>query len=134
MISAAGLWLVSASALWSKGTGTAFTPLAWWDAAQWWRSNWWVNLWLVLAAAAPTILLEMLLFALFQVWRLRYRGRRRLTAKPDRSVRAVERSVTDNHSHAQWRSMEPSTAAPQVCENTGLRYCFAAVAAGRGAA
>ena len=54
-VAAAGLWLVAASALWSKGTGTPFTPLAWWDATQWWQANWWVNLWLVLAAAAPTI-------------------------------------------------------------------------------
>ena len=27
-ISTAALWLISASALWSKGTGTSFTPLA----------------------------------------------------------------------------------------------------------
>ena len=74
-ISAAGLWLVSASALWSKGTGTPFTPFAWCDATQWWRANWWVNLWLVLAAAVPTVFLAMLLFGLFLVWRLRWRGR-----------------------------------------------------------
>jgi type IV secretion system protein VirD4 len=59
----------------------------------------------VLAAAAPTILLTMLLFGLFQVWRLRFRGRRRLTAPPGGAVRAVERGVTDNHGHTQWRSM-----------------------------
>jgi type IV secretion system protein VirD4 len=104
-ISAAGLWLVSASALWSKGTGTPFTPLAWWDATQWWLANWWVNLWLVLAAAVPTVFLAMLLLGLFQVWRLRYRGRRRLTARPVGAVRAIERGVTDNHGHTQWRSM-----------------------------
>jgi type IV secretion system protein VirD4 len=104
-ISAAGLWLVSASALWSKGTGARFTPLAWWDATQWWLANWWVNLWLVLAAAAPTVVLAMLLFGLFQVRRLRYRGRRRLTARPGGAVRAVERGVTDNHGHSQWRSL-----------------------------
>jgi type IV secretion system protein VirD4 len=104
-VAAAGLWLVSASALWSKGTGTPFTPLAWWDATQWWRANWWVDLWLVLAAAAPTVVLAMLLFGAFQVWRLRYRGRRRLTARPGGAVRAVERGVTDNHGHTQWRSM-----------------------------
>ena len=28
-VSVAGLWLAAASALWSKGTGTPFTPLAW---------------------------------------------------------------------------------------------------------
>jgi type IV secretion system protein VirD4 len=104
-ISAAGLWLVAASALWSKGTGTPFTPLAWWRATQWWQANWWVNLWLVLGAAVPTIFLAMLLFALFQVWRLGYRGRRRLTAQPGGAVRAVKRGVTDNHGHTQWRSM-----------------------------
>ena len=104
-ISAASLWLVSASALWSKGTGTPFTPLAWWDATQWWLANWWVNLWLVLAAAVPTVFLAMLLLGLFQVWRLRYRGRRRLTARPGGAVRAIERGVTDNHGHTQWRSM-----------------------------
>ena len=64
-----------------------------------------MNLWLVLAAAAPTIVLAMLLFGLFQVWRLRYRGRRRLTARPGGAVRAVERGVTDNHGHSQWRSL-----------------------------
>jgi type IV secretion system protein VirD4 len=104
-ISTAALWLISASALWSKGTGTSFTPLAWWEATQWWLANWWVNLCLVLAAAAPTIVLAMLLFGLFQVRRLRYRGRRRLTAKPGGDVQAVERGVTDNHDHTQWRSM-----------------------------
>jgi hypothetical protein len=105
-ISTAGLWLVAASALWSKGTGTPFTLLAWWDATQWWLANWWVNLWLVLAAAVPTIFLVMLLFGLFQVWRLRYRGRRRLTARPDGAVLAVERGVTDNHGHTQWPMRE----------------------------
>jgi hypothetical protein len=45
-VSAAGLWLAAASALWSKGTGSPFTPFAWWDATQWWLANWWVNLWL----------------------------------------------------------------------------------------
>jgi len=104
-ILAAGLWLVTASALWSKGTGTPFTPLAWWRATQWWQANWWVNSWLVLGAAVPTIFLAMLLFALFQVWRLGYRGRRRLTAQPGGAVRAVKRGVTDNHGHTQWRSM-----------------------------
>ena len=105
VISAAGLWLVAASALWSKGTGTPFTPFAWWEATQWWLANWWVNLWLVLAAAVPTVFLAMLLFALFQVWRLRYRGRRRLTARSGGAVRAIERGVTDNHGHTQWRLM-----------------------------
>ena len=85
-VMAAGLWLVSASALWSKGTGTPFTPFAWWEATQWWLANWWVSLWLVLAAAAPTIFLAMLLFGLFQVWRLRYRGRRRLTVRRGRAA------------------------------------------------
>ncbi|HUC12378.1 MAG TPA: type IV secretory system conjugative DNA transfer family protein, partial [Stellaceae bacterium] len=105
VILAAGLWLVSASALWSKGTGTPFTAFAWWDATQWWLANWWVNLWLVLAAAVPTIVLAMGLFGLFQVWRLRYRGRRRLTAPRGRAVRAIERGITDNHGHSQWRSI-----------------------------
>ena len=102
-VSAAGLWLVSASALWSKGTGTPFTPFAWWDATQWWLANWWVNLWLVLAAGAPSIFLAMILFGLFQVWRLRYRGRRRLTARPGGAMRPVTRGATDNHGHT-WLS------------------------------
>jgi type IV secretion system protein VirD4 len=104
-ISIAGLWLVAASALWSRGTGAPFTPFAWWDATQWWLANWWVNLWLVLAAAVPTILLAMLAFGLFQVRRWGYRGRRKLIARPDGAVRAVERGITDNHGHTQWRSM-----------------------------
>jgi hypothetical protein len=49
---------------------------------------------------------ETLLFGLFQVWRLRYRGRRRLTARPDGAVLAVERGVTDNHGHTQWPMRE----------------------------
>jgi type IV secretion system protein VirD4 len=101
----AALWLLSASAIWSKGTGTPFTPLAWSDATQWWLANWWVSLWLALAATVPTIALAVILFGLFQVWRLRYRGRRRLTARPGGAVRAVERGVTDNHGHSQWRSL-----------------------------
>ena len=105
VVAAAGLWLAAASALWSKGTETPFTPFAWWNATQWWQANWWANLWLVLAAAAPAIVLAMLLFGLFQVWRLRYRGRRRLTARPGGAVRAVERGITDNHGHSQWRSL-----------------------------
>ena len=105
VLAAGSLWLVSASALWSKGTGTPFAPLAWWEATQWWLANWWVNLWLVLAAAVPTIFLAMLLFGLFQMRRLGYRGRRPLTPRPDGAVRAIERGVTDNHGHTQWRSM-----------------------------
>jgi type IV secretion system protein VirD4 len=105
VIAVAALWLVSASALWSKGTGTPFTPLAWWVATQWWPANWWVKLWLILASAAPTIMLAMLLFGLYQVRRWGYRGRRRLTPRPGGTVRAVERGVTDNHGHTQWRSM-----------------------------
>ncbi len=104
-IAAAALWLVSASALWSKGTGTPFAPLAWWEATRWWLANWWVNLWLVLAAAVPAIVLAMLLFGLFQVRRWHYRGGRRLTVRPDGAVRAVDRGVTDNHGHTEWRSM-----------------------------
>jgi type IV secretion system protein VirD4 len=98
------LWLLSASALWSKGTGTPFTPLAWSDATQWWLANWWVSLWLVLAAAVPTIALAIILFGLFQFWRLRYRGQRRLRARQT-VLRPVERGVTDNHGHSQWRSL-----------------------------
>jgi hypothetical protein len=75
---AAALWLLAASALWSKGTGTPFAPLAWYDATQWWLADWWVSLWLVLAAAVPTAALAITLFALFQFWRLSYRGQRRL--------------------------------------------------------
>ena len=100
----AALWLISASATWSKGTGTLFTPLAWSDATQWWLANWWVSLWLVLAAAVPTIALAIILFALFQFRRLRYRGERRLRARQT-VLRPVERGVTDNHGHSQWRSI-----------------------------
>jgi type IV secretion system protein VirD4 len=101
----AAFWLISASVLWSRGTGTPFSPVAWWKATQWWQANWWVDLWLVLSAAAPTLVLAMLLFGLSQFWRLRYRGWRRLTARPKGAVRASERGVTDNHGHTQWRSM-----------------------------
>lgn len=104
-IAPAALWLVAASALWSEGTGTPFTPFAWWQATQWWLANWWVDLWLVLAAAVPTIVLAMFLFGWFQVRRWHYRGRRKLIARPDGAVRAIERGVTDNHGHTQWRSM-----------------------------
>ena len=104
-LSAAALWLVSASAVWSEGTGTPFTPLAWWDATQWWLANWWVNLWLVLAAAVPTVFLLILLLGLFQIWRLHYRGPRKLAAGQGGAVRAIERGATDNHGHSQWRSL-----------------------------
>ena len=104
-LSAAALWLVSASAVWSEGTGTPFTPLAWWDATQWWLANWWVNLWLVLAAAVPTVFLLILLLGLFQIWRLRHRGPRKLAAGQGGAVRAIERGATDNHGHSQWRSL-----------------------------
>lgn len=35
------VWLVSASALWCKGTGSAFTApwLQWWNALAWWGAN-----------------------------------------------------------------------------------------------
>ena len=104
-LSAAALWLVSASAVWSKGTGTPFAPLAWCDATQWWLANWWVNLWLVLAAAVPTVFLLILLLGLFQIWRLHYRGPRKLAAGQGGAVRAIERGATDNHGHSQWRSL-----------------------------
>src|ERR1700733_11363277 len=91
-IAGAALWVVSASALWSGGTGTPFSPLAWSNATQWWGANWWVNLWLVLAAAVPTILLPMPLFWLCVLLCARWPGRRPL-ARPQPSgagVRAVE--------------------------------------------
>lgn len=101
------VWLLSASALWCRGTGSPFTApwLQWWNALAWWGANWWVNLWLVLAAVVPTVFLAMLLFGLFLTLRWRWRGGRRLAPLADGGVRAVERGVTDNHGHAQWRSM-----------------------------
>ena len=105
VVVAAVLWLLAASALWSKGTGTPFAPLAWSDATQWWLANWWVNLWLVLAAAVPTVSLLILLLGLFQFWRLHYRGPRKLAAGQGGAVRAIERGATDNHGHSQWRSL-----------------------------
>ena len=101
-ITAAALWLVSASALWSKGTGTPFSPFAWSDATRWWGANWWVNVWLVLAAVVPTIFLAIPLFWLFVVLGSRWRGRRRLVRPSDGGVRPVERGVTDNLGHAAW--------------------------------
>ena len=103
IIAATTLWLVSASALWSKGTGTPFSPFAWSDATMWWGANWWVNLWLILAAVVPTIVLAMLLFGLILVLSVRGRGRRR-PGQPGGDVRAVERGVTDNLGHAAWAS------------------------------
>ena len=101
------VWLVSASALWCKGTGSPFNApwLQWWSALAWWGANWWVNLWLILAAVVPTVVLAMLLFGLFLTLRWRWRGGRRLARQPGGEVRAVERGVTDNHGHAQWRAM-----------------------------
>jgi type IV secretion system protein VirD4 len=104
-VATAGAWLVSASALWSKGTGTPFGVFAWSDATKWWGANWWVNLWLCLAAVVPTIFLTMILFGLLLAPRWRWRGGRRLTQPSGGDVRAVERGVTDNHGHARWRSM-----------------------------
>ena len=103
----AAVWLVFASALWCHGTGGAFTApwLQWWNALAWWGANWWVNLWLVLAAVVPTVLLAMLVFGLFLTLRWRWRGGQRLAQPPGSGVRAVERGATDNHGHAQWRSM-----------------------------
>ena len=104
---AVAAWLVAASALWCKGTGSPFRPpwLQWWNALAWWGANWWVNLWLVLAAVVPTVFLAMLLFGLFLTLRWRWRGGRRLARLPGGGVKAIERGVTDNHGHAQWRSM-----------------------------
>ena len=104
VLGAAGVWLLAASAIWSKGTHTPFAPLAWSNATQWWLANWWVSLWPVLAAAGPTLALAVILFGLFQFWRLSFRGRRRLNARPT-VVRPVERGITDNHGHSQWRSL-----------------------------
>jgi type IV secretion system protein VirD4 len=101
-IAGASVWVVSASALWSGGTGTPFSPLAWSDATKWWGANWWVNLWLVLAAAVPTIFLPMPLFWLCVLLCTRWRGRRPLAQSSGAGVRAVERGVTDNLGHAAW--------------------------------
>jgi type IV secretion system protein VirD4 len=101
-IAGAALWLVAASALWSKGTSTPFSVFAWSDATMWWGANWWVNLWLVLAAVVPTIFLPVPLFWLFVVLRARWRGRRPLAQPSGGGVRAVERGVTDNLGHAAW--------------------------------
>ena len=99
------LWLLSASALWSKGTGTPFTPLAWSDATQWWLANWWVSLWLVLAAAVPTTALAIILFGLFQFWRLRYRGERRLKAR--QTMAKMPPAPSNGYSPLQIRSPPP---------------------------
>jgi type IV secretion system protein VirD4 len=101
-IAAAAVWLVSASALWSKGTGTPFSVFAWSNATMWWGANWWVNLWLVLAPAVPTIFLVIPLSWLFLTLCSRWRGRRRLAQPSGDGVRAVERGVTDNLGHAAW--------------------------------
>jgi type IV secretion system protein VirD4 len=101
---AAALWLLSTSAIWSKGTATPFTPLAWSDATQWWLANWWVSLWRCRQHRCRQPPLPIILFALFQFWRLSYRGKRRLKARQS-VVRPVERGITDNHGHSQWRSL-----------------------------
>jgi type IV secretory pathway TraG/TraD family ATPase VirD4 len=101
-IAGAALWVVSASALWSGGTGTPFSPLAWSDATQWWGANWWVNLWLVLAAAVPTIFLPVPLIWLSVLLCAWWRGRRPLAQPSGGGVKAVERGITDNLGHAAW--------------------------------
>ena len=53
----------------------------------------------------PTVFLAMLLFGLLLTLRWRWQGGRRLARLPGGGVRAVERGATDNHGHAQWRSM-----------------------------
>ena len=100
-------WVVSASALWCKGTGSPFNGAvaAMVECAGLVGRQLVVNLWLILAAVVPTVFLAMLLFGLFLTLRWRWRGGRRLARQPGGGVRAVERGVTDNHGHAQWRSM-----------------------------
>ena len=113
-LSAAALWLVSASAVWSEGTGTPFTPLAWWDATQWWLANWWVNLWLVLAATVPTVFLLILLLGLFQIWRLHYRGPRKLATGQGSAVRAIASAarLTTTATANGDRSPTPKSCSP----------------------
>ena len=101
----AALWLLLASWVWSAGTQTEFSTLAWWDGTQWWLSNWWVNLWLILGAALPTAILICAGFVAFQL-RWRWSPRSHSVLRGHRSGRpAIERGVSDNHGHAAWRSM-----------------------------
>jgi len=103
------IWMLSASFIWSHAVSRPFSLLAWWEATQWWRSNWWVNIWLTVSAAIPTLCLVLFIMGLAQFWRVSARVPRRLSNR--RGVvktrpLPIQRGVTDNHGHTEWRSME----------------------------
>jgi type IV secretion system protein VirD4 len=103
------LWLLCASLIWSGGTGTPYRVLGWWNATQWWRANWWTTLWIALGAAIPTVYLLLMGVGLFMFWRRRPRVRRRLNPNhrtlPTKPL-PIQRGITDNHGHSEWRSIE----------------------------
>jgi type IV secretion system protein VirD4 len=103
---ATSAWLLGASFMWSRGTGTPFAPLAWWYAIQWFGANWWATVWIVLAPVVPTIVAVIALFVLFQYRRLRRSSRPMLLAPRQTASPTIERAVTDNHGHSSWQSPE----------------------------
>ncbi|MGH7076896.1 MAG: type IV secretory system conjugative DNA transfer family protein [Acetobacteraceae bacterium] len=103
---ATSAWLLGASWMWHTGTGTPFSPLAWWHATQWFGANWWATLWIVLAPVVPTIAVALALFLLYQYRRLRRSSRPMLLAPRQSADRPLERAVTDNYGHSSWQSPE----------------------------
>jgi hypothetical protein len=57
------VWLVGASNIYCMGIGRpdlfVFPFTQWLQVAPYWRLNWWMTLWVIVAAAAPTIVLGL---------------------------------------------------------------------------
>lgn len=103
-----GAWVISFDALWSKGTRAPFAVFNFWNVWRWAGANWWVNLWLAISTIVSTLLLVLISFAIFSTKRFGPMAGRRFGRQ--RGLQPVERGVTDNHGHAQWRSMEDTKA------------------------
>jgi type IV secretion system protein VirD4 len=100
------VWSIIAAALWSALTANKFALLGWYDALDFWGYDHWNNICIVLSGGAPALFLGSL------VWTsLRNRGtRRRLLPRGTRGPRPIERGVTDNHGHSEWRSSADTRA------------------------
>lgn len=123
--------MLFASLIWSGGTRTPFSPLAWINAVHWFGQNWWVNTWLTLGAVLPTVLILLLVATTAQYWRRVSRVPRRLTTRRGvikTKAIPIQRGVTDNHGHSDWRSPEatrkrfPPPQSGQPCIVVGEDY------------
>lgn len=106
----AAVWTVAASAILCKMANRmaafVFPFDQWWQYAfSWFGANWFATACVIISgvvAAVPALAVGVIAVLVVRVW---WRRPRRLAPPPGGGLRPIEGGVSDNHGHAQWRSM-----------------------------